>query len=329
MLYHSQFKAAWWLSNPHLQTMAAKWLRRNEHVVTLEQTLELPDGDFIDLAWTELPDTDSTRPIVVLLHGLEGSVDSHYAIGMLNAIKKRGWIGVLMHFRGCSGRPNRQGRSYHSGDTRDIEYLTRLLGQRYPRCPLSIIGFSLGGNVLTRYLAKHSNNPFRAAVVICAPLHLASCSHRINQGMSKIYQKYLLDQLKKSTQEKISLNLLSEISRQQVASIKNMREFDQVITAPLNGFHSADDYYEQVSGGYVLPKIKQPCLLIHAADDPFLSHQHVLPSQELPHTMQFEVCRQGGHVGFITGNNPLQPQYWLEQRVPAYLAGHLNDHSDR
>jgi predicted alpha/beta-fold hydrolase len=328
MLYHSKFKAAWWLSNPHLQTVAAKWLRRKESVFTLDETIELPDDDFVDIAWTERPDSSTRRPIVVILHGLEGSVDSHYAIGMLKAIKQQGWIGLLMHFRGCSGRPNRKGRSYHSGDTGDLEHLTSLLLQRYPLCPLSIVGFSLGGNVLTRYLAKHSNNPFLAAVVICAPLHLASCSKRINQGMSKFYQKYLLNQLKKSTQQKISLKLLSEISAQQVSNIKNMREFDQIITAPLNGFHSADDYYEQVSGSYVLPKIKQPCLLIHAADDPFLSHQHIVPAQALPETMQFEICRQGGHVGFITGNNPLQPKYWLEQRVPAYLAEHINDHTN-
>ena len=104
----SQFKPAWWLTNPHSQTLAAKFFRRKQKLVTFNETVELPDGDFIDLAWTEQPKPNNTRPIVVMLHGLEGSKDSHYAKGMLTALKNRGWIAVLMHFRGCSGKPNRQ-----------------------------------------------------------------------------------------------------------------------------------------------------------------------------------------------------------------------------
>ncbi len=319
----SQFKPAWWLTNAHFQTLAAKLFRHKQKLVTKNETLELPDGDFIDLAWTEKPQKNNTRPIVVMLHGLEGSKDSHYAKGMLNAIKERGWIAVLMHFRGCSGKPNRQASSYHSGDIRDISYLTEHLIAHYQQCVFSVLGFSLGGNVLTRYLAQVPNNPYRSAAVICAPLDLASCSARVNKGFSKLYQKYLLQMLKDSTLEKIATKLINNIKEKQLVAIKTLHDFDELITAPLNGFTSAQNYYQQASGNQVITSIKQPCLFIHAADDPFLNHQLALPQQQLPEHLTFEVSKHGGHVGFIHGNNPFKPQYWLEQRVPDFLNTHL------
>ncbi|MGL1956006.1 MAG: hydrolase [Colwellia sp.] len=319
----SKFKPAWWLTNAHCQTLAAKLFRHKDVLTTTHEIVELPDGDFIDLAWTEQPEENNTRPIVVLLHGLEGSKNSHYAKGMLKAIKARGWIAVLMHFRGCGEQANRQASSYHSGDTRDINYLTKHLTAIYPRSLLTILGFSLGGNVLTKYLAQVPNNPYKAAAVICAPLDLASCSARINKGFSKLYQKYLLAMLKVSTLEKITNKLIKHILPQQLNNIKNMRDFDHLVTAPLNGFQSAEHYYQQASANQVVAEIKQPCLFIHAADDPFLSHQHALPKQKLPKHLIFEVSQYGGHVGFIYGKNPFKPRYWLEQRVPDFLASHF------
>lgn len=314
MYTKSQFKAAWWLTNPHMQTLGAKILRRKQ-ILTYPEKIELPDGDFIELAWTEIPPENNTRPIVVILHGLEGSKNSHYARSMLNAIKKRNKIGVLMHFRGCGESPNRQASSYHSGDTRDIDYLTQQLTQRFRMAPLSVLGFSLGGNVLTRYLAQAPENPYKSAVVICAPLDLASCSNRINQGFSKLYQKYLLDMLKASTLVKIKQQLISHITKAQLKAIETIKDFDQQVTAPLNGFYSADEYYQQASGHQVMQNIKQPCLFIHSQDDPFLCHQKTLPEQKLAKHLTFEVSKQGGHVGFIYGKNPFKPKFWLEKRA--------------
>ncbi|MCW8864712.1 MAG: hydrolase [Colwellia sp.] len=319
----SKFKPAWWLTNAHFQTLAAKFFRRNQQLKTNNETLELPDGDFIELAWTEQPQKDNTKPIVVMLHGLEGSKDSHYAKGMLSAIKARGWIAVLMHFRGCGGKPNRQASSYHSGDTRDISYLTEHLIARYQQCIFSVLGFSLGGNVLTQYLAQVPNNPYKAAAVICAPLDLSSCSARINQGFSRLYQKYLLQMLKDSTLEKITKKIIHHIKAEQLASIRTIFDFDDKVTAPLNGFNSAEHYYQQASGQQVMTHIKQPCLFVHAADDPFLNHQSALPKQALPEHITFEVSERGGHVGYIYGNNPFKPKFWLEKRVPDFLANYL------
>lgn len=319
MIKTSTFKPAWWLNSCHLQTMAAKLLRRNQSIDVIIETVELPDGDFVDLAWTEQPEDSPAKPIVFVLHGLEGSINSHYAKGMMNSIKEKGWIGVLMHFRGCSGRPNRQGPSYHSGDTWDVHYCTQFLKDRFAKRPLAIIGFSLGGNVLTRYLSEDQNNPFDCAAVICAPLHLASCSVRIGKGFSKVYQKYLVDMLKDSTHAKIKLDLISHLSSDELAKIHTLYDFDDKVTAPINGFEGATDYYEQSSGIFVLDKISKPTLIIHALDDPFLCHEYL---QQLPKEHQhinFEISNRGGHVGFISGSNPLKPQYWLEHRVLNFI----------
>lgn len=319
MFSYSQFKPAWWLSNAHGQTMLAKLLQHKPNVANIIETIELPDGDFVDLAWTEQPSASNNKPIVVVLHGLEGSKDSHYARGMIHAIKAKNWIGVVIHFRGCSGRPNRQAASYHSGDIRDITYFSSQLKKQYPNRALLLIGFSLGGNVLINYLANHPENPYKAACVICAPLDLASCSKKIDQGLSKIYQRYLLGMLKDSTLKKHQLTPLPNISKDTVQQLNTMWKFDDYITAPLNGFKDAADYYQQVSGIKLMHLVKTPCLCIHAADDPFLSHENIMACNNISSHVTFEISNKGGHVGFITGKNPLKPKFWLEERVPNYL----------
>jgi predicted alpha/beta-fold hydrolase len=323
MFTKSTFSPAWWLKNPHLQTIAAKFFRRHHTIKTINETLELPDGDFVDLAWTETVNSTCNRPIVVVLHGLEGSKNSHYAKGMLSAIKAKGWVGVLMHFRGCSGRPNRMAKSYHSGQTCDVDYFSQYLATSYPEAKKAIIGFSLGGNVLAKYLAEQKQSIYQAACVICAPLDLSSCCDRINQGFSRVYQKYLVDMLRASTVEKMEARLLNNIDRKNLDNLRSIRDFDQMITAPINGFTDANDYYQKSSGRDGLKHILPPCLIIHASDDPFLCHKNTTAISTLPKHIIFEVSERGGHVGFISGKNPFKPQYWLEQRIPEFFTSYL------
>ncbi|MGJ8692009.1 MAG: hydrolase [Thalassotalea sp.] len=323
MFCSSQFKPAWWLSNAHAQTMFAKFLQKKTSAIRLTETVETPDGDFFDLAWTEPPEKDTSKPIVVILHGLEGSQNSHYARGMLNAVVNNGWVGLLMHFRGCSGKPNRQLNSYHSGDIRDISFLTEQLSKQFPARKLGLIGFSLGGNIASLYLANNPDNPYKAACIICAPFDLASCSKKINRGVSKIYQQYLVGMLKDSTLIKHQVMPNANICPLKIKAIKTMWQFDDYVTAPINGFDNALDYYDKVSGIHVLDKVVTPSLIIHAQDDPFLDHEKITAVTSLPASIRFEISEKGGHVGFISGNNPLKPEFWLEKRVPQYLSEFL------
>ena len=146
----SDFKPAWWLPGPHLQTMWATLVGHAAGLDTRRERLELNDGDFLDLDWVDA--AGAKTPTVIVLHGLQGSIHSPYVRGIMNAVQNMGWRGVLMHFRGCSEEPNRLERGYHSGDTSDVATLTSILAQRYPQSPLFIVGFSLGGNILLKWL---------------------------------------------------------------------------------------------------------------------------------------------------------------------------------
>ncbi|WP_445400475.1 hydrolase [Zobellella sp. An-6] len=318
MIHPSRFTSPWWAANPHVQTILAKYLHR-ARIRTRRERLELPDGDFVDLAWA-LPRQHESRPLVVLFHGLEGCAESHYARGMMAALQQRGWQAVLMHFRGCSGEPNRHLQAYHSGATEDPHYVLELLRRRYPERPMAAIGYSLGGNMLVNYLAAQPRNPLCAAVVISAPLQLSACADRINRGFSRCYQRYLLGRLKHNWRERLSRHPHHQWQGS-LAAIRSLREFDDRVTAPVHGFADAEDYYRRCSGLNRLAAISTPTLLIHAADDPFMTEAVIPDASQLPPAVTYELSSTGGHVGFMQGP-PWRPRYWLELRVPDWLDGH-------
>lgn len=324
MILKSTFKPALGLSNPHVQTVLPTFLRARNRIDYFHQTLELDDGDFLDLAWTDL--SSDNRPIVIIFHGLGGSVESPYVKGLMSVIKKLGWKAVLMHFRGCSGRVNRLPRSYHSGETSDAKMLIRFLQASYPGTPLAAVGFSLGGNMLLKLQAELASQPvFKAAVSVSAPLVLNSCARRLNEGFSRLYQNHLIRHLKKNLLLKAKLHdykALIGLDSQQISELKNFWEFDHQVTAPLHGFNGVDDYYSKSSSRQYIKNIQTPTLIIQAVDDPFMSYDAIPDATELSEFTQLEICERGGHVGFISGH-PLKPAFWLDQRIPEFLSEYL------
>lgn len=310
------FQPAWWCRSPHMQTLWARLMRRAPRVSLQRERLELPDGDFIDLDWTAA----GSGPIVVILHGLEGSSDSPYARGILQAVGRRGWRGVVMHFRGCSGEPNRLARSYHSGDTGDLAYFIDVLRQREPCTPLATVGFSLGGNVLLKWLGKTGKEAsLRAAVAVSVPFVLHSAADRLQHGFSRLYQWQLMRSLRNSINEKRHRMELP-LKIRDLSALKSFRDFDEHVTAPLHGFDSANHYYTVSSSRQYLKGIVVPTLLLHARDDPFMTETAIPRDDELAESVTLELSSRGGHVGFVAGNWPWQPRYWLEERIPAYFA---------
>ncbi|KFK93054.1 MULTISPECIES: hydrolase [unclassified Serratia (in: enterobacteria)] len=321
---HESFRPLTGASNPHLQTLLPRLVRRHVLVKPHWQRLELPDGDFVDLAWSEDPLQALKKPRVVLFHGLEGSFYSPYAHGLLNAWSEKGWLGVVMHFRGCSGVPNRKHRIYHSGETEDARFFLRWLRSNFGEVPTAAVGISLGGNMLAYYLAQQGHDSLlQAAVVVSAPLMLEPCSIRMEQGFSRVYQHYLLGQLKQNATRKLlyypdtlPLNL------PQLNSLRRIREFDEVITSRLHGFNGAVDYYRRCSALPLLPQITTPLLIIHAKDDPFMTDEVIPDLSTLPANIEYQLTERGGHVGFV-GGTLKKPQMWLEQRIPAWLSPFL------
>lgn len=316
----NEFRPAWWLPGAHAQTLWAALIRRRPKVSLKRERLELPDSDFVDLDWTP----DAGGPLVILFHGLEGSSNSRYAAGLMAALHRRGWQAVLMHFRGCSGSLNRLARTYHSGDTGDIGYLIEVITNRYPTRRLAAIGFSLGGNALLKYLGeKTRTTPLAAAATISVPFELDNAARQMERGTSRIYQWYLIRYLRAKTAAKLSQGT-GPVTERKLEQLKTFREFDNQVTAPLHGFTDVDDYYSRSSSRQYLASIAIPTLILHSADDPLMTPQAIPEPKELSKHILLEVSRKGGHVGFVAGNVPGCPHYWLESRVIQFLETQLD-----
>lgn len=308
----TDFRPARWLPGPHLQTLWPNLVRRRPKVALRRERLELPDGDFVDLDWT----TGTSGPLVLVLHGLEGSSRSPYAAGILKVVHERGWRGVLLHARGCSGEPNRLPRRYHAGDTGDLDYVFDTLRAREPRTAFAVVGYSLGGNVLLNWLAQ-APRPVTAAVAVSVPFDLSATAGRLERGGSRIYHRHLLRRLYQAAQRK-HRRMQHPLAHRLQRCPPTLRAFDDLYTAPLHGFDNVEHYYREASCGPKLKQVSTPVLIIQARDDPFMGPNSIPAPESLADAITLEVYDRGGHVGFVSGP-PWRPRYWLEQRIPDYL----------
>lgn len=315
------FRAPALIRNPHVQTLLPRVLRP-EALEWRSEWLNLPDGDEVELCWVTPEPQDNIAPILVLFHGLEGSIASPYAAAILGTACRMGQRALIMHFRGCGSRPNRRPRAYHSGDTGDALVLLTELRRRYPQAPIRLCGVSLGGNMLLRLLAELDSQhlDITSALVISPPLDLAASSERLSQGFSRIYERHLLKSLKRKVMSRLARGELPlDVSVEQVARLRRLRDYDDIITAPLHGFTDAEDYYARASSGPVLDRITTPTWLIHAEDDPFMPRDLLQRFPDRTEQLKVEVSRHGGHVGFMQGRG-WRCSSWLAERTARFLA---------
>jgi len=311
------FVAPWWAKNRHLQTVWGSLFRRLPELPKMKRRrLELEDGDFIDVDIYPL----ENRPTLLLLHGLEGSIDSPYMRGMIKSAREKNWQIVVKHFRSCSGEPNRLIRSYNSGVSDDLHVVLEKLKQQSIQVDY-IVGYSLGGNVLLKWLGEQSENAgVKAAVAVSVPLMLNICADEIHQGFSRVYEYSLLRTLRQKTREK-TLKFGSEVLPEikDVSKLDSFWKFDDLVTAPAHGYKNAEDYYDKASSRQFVKNIKVPTLIIQAKDDPFMNATVLPDMNEIPDNVTLEANANGGHVGFIKGKWPWRAEYYLEQRIPKYL----------
>lgn len=314
MTTDSGFKPAWWLPSPHLQTLWPVFFRPRRPPELSSERLELGDGDFIDLCWSRA----AGRPVVLVLHGLEGSVHSHYAGNLMLALEQAGFRPVLMHFRGCSGEPNRLPRSYHSGDTADLARVVDHVNRVTDGAVRAAVGFSLGGNVLLKWLGQAGDAcPLRSAAAVSVPFRLADAANRLGRGLSRLYEAHLVGKLKQSYLRKF--RTVASPLDVDIAGLKNFWEFDDKVTAPLHGFRGVDHYYGESSCRQYLSGIRVPTRIIHASDDPFMFAETVPEQAELSDCVELLLARQGGHVGFVSGVAPWKAEYWYEGKIVEFL----------
>jgi len=319
------FREAWWLRGGHLQTLGGKYLRPAPRLSLTRKRWDTPDQDFLDLDFG--PDPDPDRPLILILHGLEGFSRRPYVLYAIHVLMEAGMASVALNFRGCSGEPNRLPRLYHSGETEDTAFVLGRLRALWPRRPLGALGFSLGGNVLLKLLGEEGgagNGLLDAAAAISVPYDLeAGVDFLEKSRLGKVYTSYFLESLKKKVQAKQGV-LEPLLELEAVMATRSLRAFDDLATAPLHGFQGAADYYRRASSNQFLPEIQVPTLLIHAGNDPFLPPEAIPlgPMEENPAITPL-LCTGGGHVGFVTGSPPPRQSFWAEDRVSDFFLHRL------
>jgi predicted alpha/beta-fold hydrolase len=340
-----QYDAPRWLPGGHLQTIwPALFSRRLDGPppAMRRERWTTPDGDFIDVDFAEVADAAPPRPLLVLFHGLEGSSRSHYAMAMAALAAERGWDFAVPHFRGCSGEINLAPRAYHSADHEEIGWiLTRFAARREAASAdgvsgtggtrgaeghgLMAMGVSLGGNALLRWAEEAGESARRtvdAVVAVSAPLDLMASGAAIGRGFNRrVYTRMFLSTMKPKALAKLAQHP-GLFDRRTLLAARDLRDFDNVFTAPLHGFRDTDDYWTRGSAKPHLHAIRVSTLVVNAANDPFVPAASLPRPPEAGSHVTLWQPRHGGHVGFALGPPPGHLR-GMPERVGEWLARHV------
>ncbi len=302
-LIASTYKPPLFFRHGHLSTIYAGIVRKVNGVVQKRERITLPDGDFMDLDWSE--SQISTQKLVILLHGLEGDAQRHYIVGSAKLFNQNGFDACAVNYRGCSGEPNTSYRSYHSGATEDLIAVVDHILNVGQYSEIYLKGFSLGGNLTLKYLGEGNELPkeIKAAVAISVPCSLKdSCDQLLtskNILYAKRFKKHLIAKLRQKQPQFPHL-----ITDSDIKSIRTLKDFDDVYTSKAHNFKNAFDYYDKCSSLQFLANIKVPSLIINAKDDSFLGEAcYPFKEAKTNPSLYLEVPNYGGHVGFWGKNN--------------------------
>lgn len=291
-------------------------------MVTRER-FDTPDGDFVDVDWQPGP---PHAPVLLVLHGLEGSARSRYIGGLFELAEARGWRAAVLYFRSCSGQLNRLPRFYHSGDTADLDHVLRVLADREPDLRIGAVGISIGGNVLLKWLGEQGDDtpaPIAGAAAISVPFDLAACARVMDRGLRKVlYTASFMRSFHRKTRAKARAHP-DFVDVRAALRARTFAAYDRVVTAPLHGFADELDYYRRASSGPYLTGIRRPTLLLNALDDPFIPAPSLPDPRTLPPPVRAEFVPSGGHAGFVQGW-PWRARSWAERRAIDFLAAALD-----
>ena len=316
------YRPAWWIPGAHAQTLWGKFFRPRPPLPLRVERWDTPDGDFIDIHRLEGP---PRAPRLLFLHGLEGTIRSHYVAGFFGEAKRRGWAADLLIFRGCGDEPNRAPRFYHSGETSDLALALQRVHSEHPDSPIVLAGVSLGGNVLLKFLGEQGStllDQVVAAAAVSVPFDLERGARFISEGFSRIYDQHFLRTLRQKALAKLQ-RYPGLFDGDALHRATNIYEFDDAVTAPVHGFADAHDYYARSSSLGFLGRVMVPTLLLSAVDDPFLPADVLEQVRDVARKnarLRLEFTQHGGHVGFIGGRIPWRPFYYAEWRACEFLS---------
>ncbi len=311
----SHFRTSYFFKNKHVNTVYRTLFTRPK-VSYARQRIAMDNQDFIDLDISSV----SSKKAALLIHGLEGSSQSKYILASTQAFNNNEIDVVVFNLRGCSGEPNNRFESYHSGETKDLDFVIQYVIKNYFYTHISLVGFSLGGNMLLKYLGEQGPNvlkPITSAIVVSAPVDLKGSSMELAKKHNAIYMKRFLKTLVKKALQKSNMYPEKSLNPGSIKNCQNFYDFDTCFTAPSFGFESAEDYWEKASALKWLTSIQLPTYFVTAKDDPFLSDScyPLAIAKEHPHLF-LEVTEKGGHIGFIQN---FHKKDWLEKKMTNFM----------
>lgn len=317
------YKAPRWVAGAHLQTIVPAKLSKRPQVDYRRERWETPDDDFIDLDWAEGENLSETTPVVLHFHGLEGSSQSHYALALMDAVVRRGWRGVVSHFRSCSGELNRTMRAYHAGDTAEVAWVVEKVHERFPNAPLYLVGVSLGGNQVALYLGQQGEAARRyvtKAVSVGAPVDLVAGSNLMCHGLNRLYAMNFLQTLIPKALKKLEQfpELAKFYTPKEMKACRHFYDFDSLFTGPVHGYQNAMEYWLKCSSKPHLKNVRVPLLLLNAKNDPFLPAWALPTADEVSDCVWLDQPEEGGHIGFPLGAPPGRLDY-LPRRIMRFF----------
>lgn len=311
------YSPPYFLRNGHLNTIYPTLFRTNLILPYTRKRIPTPDDDFLDVDLLQ----NNNRKIAILCHGLEGSSQSKYIKGIAQLLHQNHWDILAMNYRTCGGEMNRQIRVYHSGATDDLQNVINSFVGDYDE--ISLVGFSLGGNLSLVYAGQRGENihsKIKAIAAVSVPTNLHDASLEILKKSNVIYHQKFLRSLRKKV--KLKSAYFPEIfNDKKLERVKTLYDFDDIFTGPIGGFKDAKDYYKQCSSAQFIPEIRTPTLVINALDDPFLPDS-CYPYEKVATNDYVEMLtpKYGGHVGFVQRK---KPYYWSEESILAFLSKHV------
>ena len=299
--------------NWHYNTFIPALFYKNPKVNYSRTRIETPDDDFIDIDSSSV----GSNKAVVILHGLEGSSDSGYVLHFTDYYNKQGYDVICPNYRGCSGELNNQLRMYNSGTTEDVHQVVEQTASSYDT--VDIIGFSLGGNLVLKYLGEQAYDipeNVGKGIAISAPIDLYNSSLELLRPQNFAYQiRFVISLWSKAIAKQRQFPDELKVS---LWKMWNLYRFDEHFTAPLFGYKDAKDYYDQNSSLQFLETLERPALLINSYDDPFLG-DNCYPTQLASQSKLFYLIatQYGGHVGFAKDGSD---RNWFKEKSLSFLS---------
>lgn len=313
-----------WLRGGHVQTVASFLLPRRFHLpVPEERLIEVAPG--IPVLCRCHWQADRTKPLtVIIVHGLEGSSESQYVLGVTEKALAAGMNVIRYNQRNCGGTDALAPVLYHSGLSNDVAVVAREVIEKDGISRLALAGFSMGGNLVLKLAGEWgSQGPpqFRAVAACCPSMNLAASADALHEPANRLYELYFLFNLRRRMMHKASL-FPGHFDVGRMRGMRSLRDFDHQITAYYCGFDGADDYYARASASNVVEKIAVPALIVHAANDPFI---RILPDTRRKiagnSNIIFVEAEDGGHCAFVGGRNGADDGFWAESRMVDFLRG--------